>query len=387
MSGLNWVLAVMVLQFGVHAAGWTLAAGLQRRYRGPELHFALFWAGLAAGLALYLLPLGSPWRAFGDSLYVMALVVVHRGLRCFHRLPLPDRHYLLLCLLVLGVQCAAVLGLAEARWFELTTSLLCALLALAIAGLLWRHAGREAMRWPVLAVAVLLAGAAAAMGWDMLSTLRPGGPAALVAQADDATNRALGLGLFLAGGLFNLVQVQMVLGGYFRLLVHQSRHDDLTGLANRRGFLQLLEREHERARREGTRYALLMVDVDHFKRINDEHGHATGDTVLAEVAARLAASARAIDSVGRLGGEEFCLLLPATDAAGAQHLAQRVCEAVHASPVLPDWPALHVSVSVGVACLAADDSGADPVLRRADAALYRAKAEGRNRAVMDVAAS
>jgi diguanylate cyclase (GGDEF)-like protein len=196
-----------------------------------------------------------------------------------------------------------------------------------------------------------------------------------------AANTVLVMGSLLLGLVVNATLVAMVIVRLVRRLQHASEHDVLTGLLNRRGMAVRLAAEEGRRARFGTGFALLSVDIDHFKRINDRYGHAAGDDVLAGVAATMARELRGVDTVARMGGEEFCVLLPGTDAAGAELTAQRLMIAV-ARKVYPDIdPGLQVTVSIGVAT--ADDlkESMSALQRRLDAALYEAKAGGRNRAV------
>jgi len=156
--------------------------------------------------------------------------------------------------------------------------------------------------------------------------------------------------------------------------------DGLTGLYNRRYFEAHLESTITRARTGGNEVSLLMMDLDHFKKINDTHGHATGDCVLKEVAHRLSHGIREVDLVARIGGEEFVVVMPdSTDGIGVK-VADRLRLAVASTPfeTPPPAGALSVTVSVGVAVVGVGESGAD-ALRRADEALYRAKSQGRNR--------
>ncbi|MFO7640597.1 MAG: diguanylate cyclase [Candidatus Competibacteraceae bacterium] len=154
--------------------------------------------------------------------------------------------------------------------------------------------------------------------------------------------------------------------------------DPLTGLANRRVFLDQVARELERFQRYDKPVALLMLDLDSFKRINDTRGHATGDAVLQHFANVARESLRKIDLLGRLGGEEFAALLPGTDAAGAVHLAERLRQAVAERPAEIEGGSLAYTVSIGVTWFASADSNADAILARADRALYHAKDNGRN---------
>jgi len=156
--------------------------------------------------------------------------------------------------------------------------------------------------------------------------------------------------------------------------VHQMAHTDaLTSLPNRRAMQKGLERELRRHNPLG--FSILLVDIDHFKRVNDEHGHPVGDQVLREVGMRLSSALRAEDEFCRWGGEEFLILAPNTDCAGAERLAERLSEGVRKEPLLGS---LALTVSVGLACWREGDT-AEALIRRADEAMYRAKAAGRNR--------
>jgi diguanylate cyclase (GGDEF)-like protein len=152
--------------------------------------------------------------------------------------------------------------------------------------------------------------------------------------------------------------------------------DPLTGLANRRGFDEALHRAHDQAVRDGTPLSLLTVDIDHFKHVNDTWGHPAGDAVLASLGAFLSDRVRSSDVVGRLGGEEFAILVPECPAAQALSRAQQLCDAVRADSKTWDHP---ITVSVGVATVPHDATTPTGLHQAADAALYRAKAAGRDR--------
>ncbi|MFN4119342.1 diguanylate cyclase [Acidovorax sp.] len=161
-----------------------------------------------------------------------------------------------------------------------------------------------------------------------------------------------------------------------RALDLQARTDVLTGLLNRRGFESQMAFALAMARRSGRPLSLITVDVDHFKKVNDTYGHDAGDEVLRRLALTLQDRLRASDVIARLGGEEFVVLLPDTDLAGAQAIAQAL---VHAMAQQQDPVVGTITVSAGVASMrGAQDQGAD-LLRRGDAALYEAKGQGRNR--------
>ena len=160
----------------------------------------------------------------------------------------------------------------------------------------------------------------------------------------------------------------------------QATHDSLTGLWNHAATLDFLRRELNRGERQGTPVTVVMADIDHFKQINDTHGHLTGDVVLREVAHRLSSAVRAYDVTGRFGGEEFLLVFPGCAVRNAVDRAEQLRACVNREPVeTPEGP-ISVTLSLGVAgseaALATDP---DSLLRAADAALYRAKSGGRDR--------
>ena len=155
--------------------------------------------------------------------------------------------------------------------------------------------------------------------------------------------------------------------------------DGLTGLWNYRYFTMTVSKEIERAARFGRPLALLMLDLDHFKDVNDTFGHQRGDAVLIELAGRIRAQVRDVDTVARYGGEEIVVVLPETDEAGAAQLAERICEAVRRKPFgEPGVPPVHLTVSAGGAVFPAHGLAASVLLARADEALYVSKRSGRN---------
>ena len=155
--------------------------------------------------------------------------------------------------------------------------------------------------------------------------------------------------------------------------------DHLTGLANRRAFFEAGEHEIERWLRAPRPLSLVMIDADHFKHINDRHGHAAGDAVLRHLAQHLHQGFRSIDLVARIGGEEFAVLLPGADAEAAERVAQALCQHIAAQTVAVDGSAIRYTLSAGVATMAPGVAGLEGLLRQADAALYAAKSGGRNR--------
>jgi len=168
-----------------------------------------------------------------------------------------------------------------------------------------------------------------------------------------------------------------------RMLEKSSRTDELTGIANRRGILETLSAELAVGGRHTLPLAVLMADIDHFKKINDTHGHAAGDEALRAVSRTLGGALREGDSVGRLGGEEFLVLLPMLEGAAAFAAADRLRREIEQSRAVFEGCEIPLSISIGVGCRRQGDS-VDSLLARADAALYAAKSAGRNRVTMEL---
>jgi eukaryotic-like serine/threonine-protein kinase len=170
----------------------------------------------------------------------------------------------------------------------------------------------------------------------------------------------------------------------FRQVEQLATIDGLSNVFNRRHFMELAARELAAARRHDRPLAAIMLDIDHFKRVNDTYGHATGDQVIRVVAERLTGSIRTEDLLGRYGGEEFALLI-LDDETGATDLAERLRRAVEIEPVPTEDGPVPVTISVGVSTRTAADTGPDSIFARADGALYRAKQNGRNQVALAAA--
>mgnify|MGYP000485306499 CR=1 FL=1 len=164
-------------------------------------------------------------------------------------------------------------------------------------------------------------------------------------------------------------------------LVRQATTDPLTGLNNRRQYEELFALELGRARRKGQPLALCIIDLDHFKRVNDTWGHSAGDEVLRRVAQLCRDNFRSIDILGRLGGEEFVVLLPDTDLATAAHIARRFIETLAATAIVIDDRSIGVTATVGVVERQPDEERLESLIQRADRALYQGKHAGRNQVV------
>jgi diguanylate cyclase (GGDEF)-like protein len=168
------------------------------------------------------------------------------------------------------------------------------------------------------------------------------------------------------------------LSAHERRLRREALIDPLTGVFNRRSFMEFSVREEARANRGGNTFAVLMVDIDHFKRVNDTYGHPAGDTVIRELAAVASRTLRPSDILARYGGEEFVVSLPDTNQEQAQIVAERLRHAIEATAVIGDAGAIRFTISIGVAICSHDTPLKDAIVR-ADQALYAAKRNGRNR--------
>lgn len=180
-----------------------------------------------------------------------------------------------------------------------------------------------------------------------------------------------------------ILKLQKSLEEALELQLYQAQHDPLTDIFNHGEILGVLEREIERSKRENTSLAVIMGDIDHFKKVNDKYGHVAGDAVLAEVAARLKKSIRIYDTVGRYGGEEFLFILPTCSAPEAVNAARRILAVIRDNPINFQDQYIRVTISLGLAVInKGQDIGPIDIVQAADAALYQAKQNGRNRLEM-----
>ncbi len=162
-------------------------------------------------------------------------------------------------------------------------------------------------------------------------------------------------------------------------LEHQARTDPLTGIANRRAFMDWSASEVARQDRGNQPLAMMMLDIDKFKRVNDDHGHAAGDAILVELTRRISSVLRRYDQFARLGGEEFAVAMPNTEMTEARFVAERIRAVISRDSYAVAEPKIHVTISIGVTQMHVGEMQITAALKRADAALYAAKQGGRNR--------
>ncbi len=184
------------------------------------------------------------------------------------------------------------------------------------------------------------------------------------------------------GKVTHFAAIQRDISDYKKLeqdLQTLCRTDPLTTAANRRAFNEIISQEFSRFKRSQKEYALVMIDLDHFKSINDQHGHGTGDHVLIEVTERCKDNLRVHDIIARLGGEEFCILLPYTNQEQAQKVAERLRQKIEIMPIISEGKRIKVTISVGISLVAAGDVDGHDAIERADKKLLEAKSMGKNR--------
>jgi diguanylate cyclase (GGDEF)-like protein len=385
MTQAQIVLTLILMQQSLAVFAWWGSARLLRVSRVAALHWAAASAVMALVLVLYALTGGisdALTHALANALVPPAFVLLRRGVQHFVRMRPTDRELWLL---------AVVPGLViAAGWHTAAPQSLPILVATAVpAWCLLRiayesHAplcaefGRGGARVFVGVIALLgLLFASRFVGglyWPELAA-RPVG-------VDTPVNTLLVMSFMVIGLMLQMVLGLLVVMRLAQRLSHLSRHDPLTGLPNRRVMQDAIAAAQLQHLRRGTPYALLAVDVDHFKRVNDLHGHAVGDQALVMVARALRQALRSDDLVARMGGEEFCALLGDCARDEALARAERLRKAVADEVLrLADGAQLALTVSVGVA-LAADEVQPRTMLEHADHALYAAKGGGRNRVVM-----
>lgn len=184
------------------------------------------------------------------------------------------------------------------------------------------------------------------------------------------------------GKLVSMISIRELTTAY-ELLQKEADTDPLTELSNRRPFLKTLEKEFARAKRFKRPLTVAMIDIDHFKQVNDTYGHDAGDKVLCAMSALLISEFRTIDFVGRLGGEEFAVLFPETGLLGATVSCERLRLAIEGAIIPVNGKPINITVSIGVAKASSTTLDGTDILKRADALLYDAKNGGRNRVVIE----
>jgi diguanylate cyclase (GGDEF)-like protein len=390
MEARHLLLAFILMTHCLTTATWWVAGS----WLGLSRHAARHWmlTSLVSGLALTMAVApewGSPSLrvTLAGALVVLGAVSLRRGLQFFLKLRQTDGMHFMLGI---GVAAFNILVCLPAHWHTLG-------IVLGSLALCW-VTGRTAwetfapLRTEFNAVCAwmfsgMMGMAMAVFALAAITDLTPTVQWPWSNWSDAVTQFAMVFCSVTLSILITFVLGYIVVMRLVRRLEHLSHHDALTGLLNRRAIEYLLDREDQRLQRFGDPFSVLLVDIDHFKRINDRLGHAAGDAVLCAVSRTLQVKAREVDRVARYGGEEFCILLPHTVHEGAIQAAERLREAVNQIDIPWNDEHIAVSISTGLACASAPGEKLQALLKRADEALYQAKAEGRNRVVMSVDAA
>ena len=374
-------LLLVALQYAVLTPAWVVAALTLPNDRAAAGCWAAYAGGSALALLLIVLGMhhGEPAiRALGNVLVVAATLALQRGVWLFtgqRRWPWVQTVVLLVTV------CLAWTAALSADWVPVRIGVVAAMwggIYFWVARDIWQHLGGTLRRrWRPLYIAPLLLAGVMLLARTVRAVLAPESVIVEVEQ-----NTLLSVGSSLAGLMAALLLQMSLLALVVTRLVDRlerlSRYDALTGLLNRRAIDELLAQEEQRARRLSGHLSVLMIDIDHFKRINDSQGHAVGDRALQHLAAVMRSQLREIDHLARWGGEEFLAVLAATSAAEALVMAERLADRVRSLPLVNDDIRLALTASIGVAEWLGPDDTVLQLLGRADAALYQAKRNGRD---------
>ncbi|CUA95403.1 GGDEF domain-containing protein [Thiomonas bhubaneswarensis] len=379
-TALQWLLIAVALQQGVYALAWLAVSRLTPLFRRSAGLWALF-CGMGALSCLLLTFRGRIPDVLGysaaDLAMILAILFAWRASATFFHRSTHDREQAVI--LVAAVVVVLLLGHASSA-----ENARIALIALPTGWVSIRavQGVHRAMLTEFHASATwLLHAPTLVFGLGMIGLgigvlFGPPVHAPVVLQTTLPNVLAV-LGLLLMSSFLSLVYGGFMIVRLVRRLSDIALHDALTGLLNRRAAQELLEHEWTTYHQKDLPFCVLVIDIDHFKHINDAYGHAVGDRVLAGLAARLREGTRPSDRTARMGGEEFLVFLPQTELGEAQAAAERLRQHVELWVLEPEH--LAVTVSIGVAQAAPEDETFDDLLIRADRALYAAKAEGRNR--------
>jgi len=372
------LLAATVLEFGVASVFWAVMAQGARLAPRASFGLAAVNALLAVSLSLHALRGTAPnlltfWAS--DVLSIAALAVLRAVLPTLVRRPLAWRSAL--AVLLIGAAVLATLPYTGDMRME-TRSVFASLFVLALMASLdtwWALRQRVSVQMSLLLSGPLFLISVLLLGRLLESLLLPGNNTDILGSGE--FNIAWLWSMLAMNLVLNATMAFLILAKLIRRIQRLTRHDPLTDVLNRRALSEAIDTEHARLQR-GKPYALVMIDMDRFKHLNDSLGHAAGDAALLRLVEVLKPCVREIDVLGRLGGEEFCVLLPLTDIAGAALVAERMRLNLEESQFSWQGKAWPLTASFGIAEAEASDPSADHVLSRADRAMYRAKAQGRN---------
>ncbi len=378
------LLYALTIHLVIVGVWWAAASQLSLSTKAAG-HWMVAAMAHCTALALYLLDYrlhGSAHVVLGDALVVLGFIAMRRGLQWFMRKPRTDLEHLLIGAVTTALAATVFmpfdLPAASAVLVAVATIWVCMRAALESHTIIQSEFGRLTPWVVVSPLGVVMGMMLLRVGYVVFNV----GATMPMWEHNSIAQIVLIMLLMALAVTINFALGYVVVMRLVGKLRHLSQHDGLTGLLNRRAMEQLLDREAQRLQRFGQPYAVLLVDIDHFKRVNDQLGHAVGDVVLTRVAALLGEQAREVDRVARFGGEEFCVLLPHTQREGALQAAERFRAAVRQQPIEWEDQRLPITVSVGVAAASDPAETVEALLHRADQAMYRAKAQGRDRVIL-----
>ena len=383
MTDLSLLFQVMAMVCGTAVIAW-LAVGLPMRIAPrASIRFAIANLLFLTSILLTLQRTAQShfwfWPA-ADLVGLLAILILRRGTRSLFKQPVTWLYdsigFALLVAIYLSQpfdgRAATIYGITYSLVMALVTALICRDVFLATHSE-FNTKVAIAVTWPfgVIALAMLSRGALIALHQQSVSD---------VASPMAVDNRYSMLAYAFLVLILNISLIGCVLSRLIAKLRTYSERDYLTGLLNRRAFEHRLGMERQRSERTGNVYSLILFDIDHFKRINDQHGHSCGDLALKHIAKQVGGALRQFDSFARFGGEEFIILLPETSITTTQQVAERLRAMLAETPLMLDGRTMVVQASFG--CVASTAGDKPSLLRMADNALYRAKTEGRNRVVL-----
>ncbi len=384
METRHLLLAFVLLSHTLTTGMWWMGG----TWMGLSSRAARYWLiaslGNGVGLCLILLPGSGPAELrilTACSLAALAAIWMRQGLQVFLKLPRTEARHLALSMALMGFNILVCVPLGwQAAGVALSAGVVAVAMLLSVREV-YHPLKREFNRGTAWAASLMFCVIALCAIVTGLSQLGPNWPWPWLDSPFETRQFVLSFVSVTLSILTSFVLGYIVVMRLVGRLEHLSLHDGLTGLLNRRAIEAMLARETQRLERFNQPFSILLIDIDHFKHVNDQLGHPAGDQVLMEVARRLQAEAREVDHVARYGGEEFCVLLPHTEHEGALQAAERLRESVCERPIAWGTVNVPVTISMGLVCADNPQETLQSLLRRADAALYQAKEGGRNMVV------
>jgi diguanylate cyclase (GGDEF)-like protein len=380
VNSAQWLWSMIGLQLILFSIGWLTSARKAREARTAMNRLALFNLGMGTGTALIGLRGILPYlltHPVSNIVSLASLIMLWRAGQALTARQAATREQL--AIFVAGAAAIAwYSGSAQTAQHRVASYFLATAWIASRSG--WNaYRGLRTESLHAAARTLLVAGWAMAALFIWRAVVGITGQAQIEFNHASDTNNSMALVVMVAVFTVNTVFAAVIFGRMTAELERQSRRDSLTGLPNRRDIVESLDIEWQRYKRSGVVFSVACLDIDHFKSVNDSHGHAAGDAALIAVSNKLERQVRPGDHLGRSGGEEFLAVLVGCDAAQAQVAAERLCQAVSNEPGLHPGIDQRLTISIGVATVRPDDRSTDALLARADAALYQAKADGRNK--------